>query len=340
MPKSLGGLASEVLGLYPLQALADELPDVLALPLVPPVSVEMVASAAINVALGIVEGYTEELEGKEAITMAGSVRSWREKSRYENLLRDEYLRSMESEDGGIEYASSKDSCSIDAFIDMSDEIRWKKINELKDMLLRRNGNENINDDKDLEIMEELECLRPKTMVPADDPKLNGRWNFVLSKDDLGTQLIKELLPPDYHSVGIDDQYGLPSTTLSTSQPPWKSLLSTAYQLQGLYMRIHDKQSQVEIVLSSKLFFGQVPFEIVFSTSLLATNYNDETAGILFLEKFEDVEVRFSPSSGWKFPIPSTWQRFRHLEITYLDDEIVVARGSGGEPHVLVRAAVY
>ena len=285
------------MGLYPIQALADELPDALALPLAPPISVEVVASAAINVALGIVEGYTEELEGKEAIVMAGTVRSWREKSRYDNLLREEY---MESEDGSTEYTSSKDSCSLDAVMEMSDQRRWKKINALKDMLLRRNGNENIKDDKDLEIMEELECLRPKSMIPAVDPKLNGRWNFVLSKDDLGTQLIKELLPPDYHSIVSDDENGLPSTTsLSQSQPPWKSLLSTAYQLQGLYMRIHDEQSQVEIVLSSKLFFGQVPFEIVFSASLLATNYDEESAGLLFLEKFEDVEMRFG-------------QRFRHI----------------------------
>ena len=33
-------------------------------------------------------------------------------------------------------------------------------------------------------------LRPKSMIPAVAPKLNGRWNFVLSKDDLGTQLSK------------------------------------------------------------------------------------------------------------------------------------------------------
>jgi len=338
LPTSLGGLASEVLGLYPLQALADELPDALALPLAPPISVEVVASAAINVALGIVRGYTEELEGKEAIVMAGTVRKWKEKSRYENLLREEYL---ETEDGSTElYISGKDSCSMNAIMEMSDERRWSMINDLKDKLLRRNGNENISDDNDLDIMEELECLRPKSMIPADDPKLNGRWNFVLSKDDLGTQLIKELLPPDYHSIGSDDEKGLPNTSSSTqSQPPWKSLLGTAYQLHGLYMRIHDEQSQVEIVLSSKLFFGKLPFEIVFSTSLLATDYDEETAGLLFLEKFEDVELRFSPSSGWKLPIPSNWQRFRHLEITYLDDEIVIARGSGGDPHVLIRAAV-
>jgi len=323
--------------LYPLQALADELPDALALPLAPPISVEVVASAAINVALGIVQGYTEELEGKEAIVMAGTVRKWKEKSRYEDLLREEYL---ETEDGSTEYISGKDSCSMDAIMEMGDERRWNMINDLKDELLRRNGNENVNDDKDLDIMEELECLRPKSMIPADDPKLNGRWNFVLSKDDLGTQLIKELLPPDYHSIGngSNDEKSIPSAASSQSQPPWKFLLSTAYQLQGLYMRIHDEQTKVEIVLSSKLFFGQVPFEIVFSTSLLATNYDEDTAGLLFLEKFEDVEIRFgTESSGWKLPIPSNWQRFRHLEITYLDDEIVIARGSGGDPHVLIRA---
>ena len=346
MPQNLGNLASEVLGLYPFQALADELPDVLALALAPPISVEMVASAAINVALGIVEGYTEELEGKEAIVMAGSVRGWKEKSRYEDLLRQEYLKSIEEDgigeaDDDVLYTSGKDSCSMDALMEMSDERRWARINELKDVLLRRNGNENVNDENDMEMMEELECLRPKSMVPADDPKLNGRWNFVLSKDDLGTQLIKELLQPDYHSIGSDDDNGKLSSSSSTSSqsPPWKALLSTAYQLQELYMLISDNQSRVEIVLSSKLFFGQIPFEIVFCTSLLATNYDEETAGLLFLEKFEDVELRVGKSSGssWKLPLPKTWQRFRHLEITFLDEEIVIARGSGGDPHILVRA---
>ncbi|KAL7455621.1 hypothetical protein ACHAWC_008773 [Mediolabrus comicus] len=202
----------------------------------------MVASAAINVALGIVEGYTEELEGKEAIVMAGSVRGWKEKSRYEDLLRQEYLKSIEEDgigeaDDDVLYTSGKDSCSMDALMEMSDERRWARINELKDVLLRRNGNENVNDENDMEMMEELECLRPKSMIPADDPKMNGRWNFVLSKDDLGTQLIKELLPPDYHSIGSDiDTDGKLSSSSSTSSqsPPWKTLLSTAYQLQVVH----------------------------------------------------------------------------------------------------------
>jgi len=50
--------------------------------------------------------------------------------------------------------------------------------------------------------------------------------------------------------------------------PLQPLLSSSlYQLKGLYMRIHFKQSQVEIFLSSKINFGQIPIDIVFATSL-------------------------------------------------------------------------
>ncbi len=98
------------------------------------------------------------------------------------------------------------------------------------------------------------------------------------------------------------------------------------------MRISKEQSQVKIVLASKVCFGRIPIDVVFSTSLLSTNYDEETDGTLFLEKFESVTI-----GGVSLPLPSSWQRFRYLEITYLDEDIVIARGSGGEPHVLVRA---
>ena len=317
IPSNLGGLASEVLGLYPFQALADQLPDALAVPLAPPVNVEMVASAAINVALGIVEGYPEELEG-EAIQMAGSVRSYKEKKLYENWVRDELAKD------GIVY-STKESCSVEDMAGIDEDRRWKRIDTLKEKLLK--GTTSDVDDE-IAIMEELECLKPQSMKPAYDPKLNGQWNFVLSKDDLGTSFIKELLPPEYYSFGDDDT----KTSSSSSQPAWKALLNNLYQLKGLYMRIHDEQSQVEIVLSSKVCFGQIPIDIVFATSLLSTNYEEEPDGTLFLEKFESIIV-----GGVSLPLPESWQRFRYLEITYLDDDIVIARGSGGDPHVLVRA---
>lgn len=315
IPSNLGGLASEVLGLYPVQALADKLPDALAVPLAPPINVEMVASAAINVALGIAEGY-RELEG-EAITMAGSVRGWKEKQLYENWVRDE----LEKDGVALEdIYGSKEACSIDDLFDeIDDDRRWKRIDMLKQKLLRGE-----DPDNEIATMEELECLRPQSMKPADDPKLNGQWNFVLSKDDLGTQVIKELLPPEYYG-GKDDSDESTSSLL-------RDILGGLYQLEGLYMRIHDEQSQVEIVLSSKIFFGKIPIDIVFGTSLLSTNYDEATDGTLFLEKFESISV-----GGVSLPLPEDWQRFRYLEITYLDDDIVIARGSGADPHVLVRA---
>ncbi|KAL7539742.1 hypothetical protein ACHAXR_012361 [Thalassiosira sp. AJA248-18] len=324
VPTNLGSIASEVLGLYPFQALADKLHNTLAVPLAPPDSVEIVAATAVNVALGIVEGYTEELEG-EAIKMAGSVRGWKEKIRYNKWVKEE----LEGWESGIVYdGSGKEAHSI-AVMEIDEERRWKRIADLKEKLLR-GGSPSVGygDDIDDAIanMEELECLRPQSMKPAYDPKLNGQWHFVLSKDDLGTSLIKELLPPEYF-FGDDD-----SATTSTSTPPWKVLLNNLYQLKGLYMKIYDEQSKIDIVLSSNILFGKVPIDIVISTSLISTNYGEETNGILLLEKFESIEV-----GGISLPVPYSWQRFRYLEITYLDDEIVIARGSGEEPHVLFRA---
>jgi len=298
------------LGLYPFQALADKLPDALAVPLAPPDSVELVAATTVNVALGIVEGYMEELEG-EAIKMAGSVRGWKEKIRYNKWVKEE----LEGWESGIVYdGSGKESRSI-AVMEIDEERRWERIAVLKEKLLKGGSpSAGYGDDIDDAIasMEGLECLRPQSMKPAFDPKLNGQWHFVLSKDDLGTSLIKELLPPEYF-FGDDD-----SATTSTSTPPWKVLLNNLYQL--------------KVVLSSSVLFGKFPIDIVISTSLISTNYGEETNGILLLEKFESIEV-----GGISLPVPSSWQRFCYLEITYLDDEIVIAKGSGEEPHVLFRA---
>jgi len=316
IPSSLGGLASEVLGLYPFQALADNLPDALAVPLAPPINVEMVAAASINVALGLVDdGYPTELEG-ESITMAGSVRGWKEKLNYENWIKDE----LQKEGIDIYSSTSKDTCSMEDLFDenINDDRRYEKIESLKEELLA-----GISDsEEEIRVMEELECLKPESMRPAYDLRLNGQWNFVLSKNDLGTQLIKELLPPEYYSFGDDTD---------ESSSPLRSLLSSLYSLKGLYMRIHSNQTQVEIVLSSKIIFGQVPIDIIFGTSLEVSSTEAED-GTLFLEKFESIEV-----GGVSLPIPESWQRYRYLEITYLDDDIVIARGSGGDPHVLVRA---
>ena len=155
-----------MLGLYPFQALADQLPDALAVPLAPPVNVEMVASAAINVALGIVDGYPDELEG-EAIQMAGSVRSYKEKKLYENWVRDELAKD------GIAY-STKESCSVEDMAEIDEDRILKRIDSLKEKLLKGTGN--VEDEIAIikgmvseNLEEEMEAIQKQLTDPEPDP---------------------------------------------------------------------------------------------------------------------------------------------------------------------------
>ena len=65
------------------------------------------------------------------------------------------------------------------------------------------------------------------------------------------------------------------------------------------------------------------------TSLTPAAKNPD--GTMFMEKFEGIEV-----NGFRLPYPNAWKRSRYLEFSYLDDEFAIARGSGGEPHFLLR----
>ena len=296
IPSSLGGPASEVLGLYPLRALADALPGPLAVTLAPPVSVDVVAAAAINSALGLVGG--AELEGDD-IAMAASDRLWKERA-----VHDELMSQLES--------TRPDTCPID-LADIEDGTRGELVGDLKDRLLKGGAGED-----DIALMEKLECLLPTSTRPAYDPLLNGRWDFVLSKDDIGTQLIRELLQPD-------DDGDEP-----VQSSPIRGLIAGVYKLNGLYMKISDEQSRVDICLSSSVVLGLVPLDVVISTSLEPAG--EDLDGTRFLEKFEGVSV-----SGIGVPMPSSWRRLRYLDISYLDEDILIARSSGGEPHVLTRS---
>jgi len=54
-------------------------------------------------------------------------------------------------------------------------------------------------------------------------------------------------------------------------------------------------------------------------------------GTLLLEHFQGVHL-----NGVKIPTPNSWHTTRTLEITYMDKDIMIARTSGGEPHLLIR----
>ena len=270
---SVGRLAEEVLGLYPIQALSRALPDSLGVPLEAPVSVESVAAASLNVALGICEGY-DVLESKDAIAMAATSHRPR---------------------GCI----NEDECSIE-----EEEETQSRRDEIKRILTNPVASDGSHDP--IALMEELELLRPSSTKPAYDESLNSKWNFVLSKSDVGTDLLKQLQ--------VEEGF---------------TPLQLIFAVKEVYMRISEEQRLVEIVLESKVFGADV--DVVLSTSLMPMTYDDETDGVLLIERFEGVTI-----GGIDLPLPNSWRGSRYLEITYLDDTMMIARGNSGEPHFLLR----
>jgi hypothetical protein len=265
----VGRILEEVLGLYPIQALSKALPDLPGAALEPPVSVENVAAACLNVALGLCEGY-DVLNTKDAIVMAATSNRKR---------------------GCVD----EEECSIEEY-----EETARQREELKRLLRTPDsGHDSIA------LMEDLELLRPSSTKPAHDARLNGRWNFVLSKSDLGTAFAKELQREEFSPVQL------------------------LFAVKDLYMEIGEEQTKVSILVKSRIL--GLPADVIITTSLLPCRYDEETDGTLFVEQFQGIRV-----AGIDLPIPASWQRSRYLEIGYLDDDMIIARGNGGEPHFLLR----
>jgi len=269
---SVGRLAEEVLGLYPIQAISRALPDSLGVPLEAPVSVESVAGACLNVALGFCEGY-DVLDSKDAIAMAATSHRPR---------------------GCI----NEDECSIEEEYETQ-----RRRDEIKRVLTNPVASDGSHDP--IALMEELELLRPSSTKPAYDESLNSKWSFVLSKSDVGTDLLKQLQTEEGFSP-----------------------LQLIFAVRDVYMKISEEQRLVEIVLESKVL--GVDVDVVLSTSLLPMAY-DDSDGVLFVERFEGVKM-----GGIDLPLPNSWRGSRYLEITYLDDTMMIARGNSGEPHFLLR----
>lgn len=101
----------------------------------------------------------------------------------------------------------------------------------------------------------------------------------------------------------------------------------------------DDQSKAKAVVEVKVC-GAWELVLEVCTSLrrptnedLENEYKEfqEEAGTLLLEHFQGVHL-----NGFEIPTPQHWHTTRTLEITYMDKDIMIARTSGGEPHLLLR----
>lgn len=268
IPSFLGEIVEAVLGLYPIQWIAEVLPDILGVVLEAPVNVKAVSNAIVNEAIGLCDN--QVFDTKEDIIMAASKRP----STFDNKLSAPEMGARRK--------------------------------ELKTILSTK-ASEYTNE-QNFAMLEELEQLKPTSMHPTEDSLLDGRWDFCFEVEpDVGTGFIKEMFEGD--------------------GPDWaKKILS----FEGVHMEIGNKQSTIQLVVSVKVFEKDIT--VILHTSLTtAQQYNDE--GTMFREKFEGIEV-----NGFRLPYPNVWKKSRYLEFSYLDDQFAIARGSGGEPHFLLRGS--
>jgi len=267
IPSFLGEVIEAILGLYPIQWVAEVLPDILGVVLEAPVNVKAVAGAVVNEAIGLCDN--QVLDTREDIIMAASKRP------------------------SISSSVSK----------LSAQEMDARRGELKTILSTK-ASEYTNE-QNFAMLEELEQLKPTSMRPTEDSLLDGRWDFCFDVEpDVGTGLIKEMFEGD--------------------GPNW---MKKILDFDGVHMEIGNEQSTIQLVVSVKVFEKDIT--VILHTSLTAAQQYNSLH--MFREKFEGIEV-----NGFRLPYPDVWKKSRYLEFSYLDDQFAIARGSGGEPHFLLR----
>lgn len=169
------------------------------------------------------------------------------------------------------------------------------------------------------IMKELETLRPVSSMPhpATHRSLDAHWSFVFTGvPTIGMRLITllsrisgflpfELL--DFRDVAlcvVDGRTRAKAVVEVTVCGTWDVVLEVCTSLRRPEGEDLEDEKYVE--------------------------YRAED-GTLLLEHFQGVEL-----NGVEIPTPRSWHTTRTLEITYMDEDIMIARTSGGEPHLLLR----
>ena len=259
---NIGQVAEDILGLYPLQAVSQALPGILGVATAAPVSVQRVAAAAVNAALGVVQ--ESELSTREAIVQAASLRP----RLATTSQKKQSLASLKQALYDLGNCEGEAECLENAF----------------------------------QILEQIEVYNFRK--PASDPLLNGRWDFCFDVEaDAGTGVLRDILDGN-------------------------SPIAAVFNVDDLYMEISNN-NRVTIYVKVRLIGGLIPMDVKVTTNLNAVA--DDATGTRFEEQFVGLSL-----TGIDMPVPASWQQFRPLEFSYLDENMLIARGNGGEPHYLKR----
>mmetsp|Transcript_15505 Transcript_15505/g.19807 ORF Transcript_15505/g.19807 Transcript_15505/m.19807 type:complete len:368 (+) Transcript_15505:95-1198(+) len=166
------------------------------------------------------------------------------------------------------------------------------------------------------IMKELEQLELPILRPASHYSLNADWSFVFTGvPTIGMKLITLL------------------SRISMAFP------FEILDFKDVSLRVTDRQAKAMAIVSVTVC-GAFDWELQVCTSLRRPKKKDldgaykefkEEEGTLLLEHFQGIWL-----NGVEIPTPQQWRTTRTLEITYMDKDIMIARTSGGEPHLLLR----
>ena len=168
-----------------------------------------------------------------------------------------------------------------------------------------------------DIMKELEQSSPLPILrPATHHSLNANWSFVFTGvPTIGMRLI---------------------TLLSRISVlfPFEIL-----DFRNVALNVENEQTKAKALVEVQLC-GSVDLVLEVCTSLRRPTEEDLTGeykefrgeeGTLLLEHFQGIKL-----NGITIPTPQSWSTTRTLEISYMDKDILIARTSGGEPHLLLR----
>ena len=168
-----------------------------------------------------------------------------------------------------------------------------------------------------EVMSDLEQLERLPIIrPATHHSLNAHWSFVFTGvPTIGMRLITLL------------------SRISTHFP------FEILDFRDVALSVSDGQSKAKAVVEVKVC-GSLDLLLEVCTSLRRPDQRDldgdysefrDENGRLLLEHFEGIWL-----NGNRLWTPQEWHTTRTLEITYMDGDIMVARTSGGSPHLLLR----
>ncbi|CAM9541179.1 unnamed protein product [Ectocarpus sp. 8 AP-2014] len=149
-----------------------------------------------------------------------------------------------------------------------------------------------------ELMLKLEPMNP-TDKPAASAILNGVWEFLYTGG----------LSPGTLAVQVLSRVA--------------KTFSAVVDLKGITLTINRDQPRVEAAVKASVFGTEAQVKV--RTRL------EQKSDMRLQEVYEEAEV-----AGVTIPIPARIQPRRTLYITYLDDDIMIARDNTGAPDLLVR----